>query len=338
MSGADSIAYVKMPPPIDHDSAGFSDIRGPNHVKSISVVIPAYCSSNSLPVLVERLSSVLMALVVDHEIIVLDDGSPDDTWNVLKELKSTYSRLKIVRLLKNSGQHNALLCGLSLARGDVVVTMDDDLQHSPEDIPALVAAIESGYDLAIASYEDKKHAAGRNVGGKLVDSLQRRVFGLPPDFQLTSFRAVRKPVVERVAGMGGEFPYITAMLLSHASRCVNVPVQHHERPFGRSNYGFLRSLKLAFNLILSYSSYPLYFGVLLLLCSLAFTVGLGSVIVWMGLVESDSMPGWLGIVMAISCFNVLFLFVLVMQGLYLSRMYRQLTRSRAGFTIGEIHE
>ena len=103
-------------------------------MKSISVVIPAYQSSESLSILVTRLSSVLIALEADYEIIIVDDCSPDNTWAVLKALKDVYPQLTIVRLLKNSGQHNALLCGFSLAQGDVVVTMDDDLQNLPEDV------------------------------------------------------------------------------------------------------------------------------------------------------------------------------------------------------------
>src|SRR5215469_15072045 len=187
-------------------------------------------------------------------------------------VEEIYPQLKIIRLLRNSGQHNALLCGLSLAKGSIMITMDDDLQNPPEEVPKLIAAIQKGYDLAIGAYDSKQHSAARNVGGKLIDGLQRRIFHLPSDFQLTSFRAVRKVVVDNVLSMGGAFPYMTSMLLSHTSRCVNVPVHHERRRFGTSNYDVKSSFLLACNLLLSYSLYPLYLVATLCLSALALSI------------------------------------------------------------------
>lgn len=316
---------------------GRSQIRG-MPIPKISVVIPAYRSMASLPALVERLENVLSATTPGYEIIVVDDCSSDDTWQTLKNLKVTRPRLKIVRLLRNSGQHNAILCGFNLARGEVIVTMDDDLQNPPEEVPKLIEAIEDGFDLAIGSYESKQHSVSRNLAGQLVDDIQRSIFRLPKDFQLTSFRAVRKVVVDNVSHMGGTFPYITSMLLSHTSRYVNVPVQHDARSFGQSNYSLRRSLALAFNLLLSYSSYPLYFVAALCLMALTLTMGIGFWVFWKALFEGGAVPGWASTIIAISFFNGLILLALVAQSLYLSRLYQQVTRSRVGFTVGELHE
>ena len=304
---------------------------------AISVVIPAYKSRDSLPILIEKLEAVLNRSGQDFEIIVVDDGSPDDTWEALKKLKATFARLKIIRLLRNSGQHNALLCGFSFAQGSIVVTMDDDLQNPPEEVPKLIAAIQDGYDLAVGAYQSKQHSAGRNFGGRLVDAVQRRIFNLPGEFQLTSFRAVRRIVVDNVLSMGGVFPYISSMLLSHASRCVNVPVRHELRRFGQSNYNLKRSFVLAFNLLLSYSPYPLYLVVALCFAAFAFSVGIGAWVLWRS-ISGYTMPGWASTIMAISFFNGLILLALVVHGLYLSRMNQQITRSRVGFTIGELLE
>lgn len=311
---------------------------GVNVMSAISVVVPAYRSKASLPALIARLDAVLDQPGQDYEIVVIDDCSPDDTWDVLKELKTNHPRLTIARLLKNSGQHNALLCGFSIAKGDVIVTMDDDLQNPPEDIPKLLAAIHEGYDLAIGSYESKKHSIGRNVAGSLVDDVQRRIFKLPDDFQLTSFRAARRVVVDNVVAMGGTFPYVTSMLLSHTSRYVNVPVRHEPRPFGQSNYNVHRSVRLAFNLLLSYSPYPLYFVVGLCLVALGFSAGLSVLVAWKAVVGGGTVTGWASTITAISFFNGLILLALVIQSLYLSRIHQQITRSRVGFTIGELHE
>jgi glycosyltransferase involved in cell wall biosynthesis len=303
-----------------------------------SVVIPAYRSAQSLPLLVPRLVDVLTPLG-PFEIILVDDSSPDDTWTVLRTLKQQHpDHLKIVRLLRNQGQHNALLCGFSLATGDVVVTMDDDLQHPPEDVPRLLDAIDEGYDLAIGAYDSKKHETTRNLGGNLVDAVLRRIFGLPPDFQLTSFRAVRRVVVDQVNQMAVAFPYVTAMLLSHTARLTNVPVRHEPRRFGRSNYNLRRSSLLALNLVLTYSTYPIYLVAALCLLAFVVCVGFGLAVTVHVLLHGTSVPGWASTIVVITFFNALILLALVILGLYLSRLTQQVTRSRVNFSIGELHE
>lgn len=187
-------------------------------VTQLSIVIPVYNSEATLPRLVTRLREVLDRQDATYEIVLVDDGSRDQSWSVLEQLKAAHgARLRIARLLVNSGQHNATLCGLNLSRGEIVVTMDDDLQNPPEEIPKLVDAIQRGFDLAIGAYDSKKHSSFRNWGGQIVDMALRRIFKLPTGFQLTSFRAARRPVIESACHMGGVFPYITAMLFANVS-------------------------------------------------------------------------------------------------------------------------
>src|SRR5438034_6773556 len=204
--------------------------------EKISVVIPVYRSRESLPILLERLERELRAIGRRYEVVLVDDCSPDDTWTVLKNLKEDRPWLKIAHLLRNAGQHNAILCGFTIAEGEVVVTMDDDLQNPPEEVHKLIAAIDQGYDLAIAAYDIKRHDGLRNLGGKLIDTIQRRIFRLPPTFQLTSFRAIRRIIVDNVVQMAGTYPYVTSMLLSHTSKYVNLPVHHDSVRLGRSDY------------------------------------------------------------------------------------------------------
>ena len=123
---------------------------------------------------------------------------------MLKRLKAAHpDQLRIVHLLTNKGQHNAVLCGFSVSRGEIVVTMDDDLQNPPEEVPRLVEAIDRGFDLAIGAYDSKKHSAGRNLGGALIDWVQRRIFKLHDGTELTSFRATRRIVVDNVVADWG---------------------------------------------------------------------------------------------------------------------------------------
>jgi len=301
----------------------------------ISVVIPAFHSEKSLPILIKRLNDVLISLGGIYEIIIIDDGSTDNTWKVLKAQKNSYKKLKIVRLLRNSGQHNAILCGLGMSQGNIVITMDDDLQHLPEDIPKLIKGINDGYDLVIGAYEKKKHSVARNMGGKVADNILRHIFGLPDSFQLTSFRAVRKAVVDKAVGIDGTCPYITYMLLSHSAKYKNVLVSHDSRQFGDSNYDLKRSLGLIFDLLLSHYSYLLH--VLMLLCFSAcfFSIFTGAYIVWVDAHEG-SVQEWIVMAAAISFIAALPLIVLAINGAYLSKVAQRISRSQ-GFYIGEIH-
>ncbi len=305
----------------------------------ISVVVPVYRSGQSLKILVSRIEEVFTKMGRSGEIVLVDDASPDDSWQVLKSLKEEFGEvLKIARLLTNRGQHNATLCGFSLATGDIVITMDDDLQNPPEEIPKLVEAVERGFDLAIAAYDSKKHSPTRNAGGAFIDWIIRRVFGLPRQFQLTSFRAAKRIVTKNALQMSAAFPYITCMLFSNATSYTNVSTRHDPRQYGKSNYNLKRSLLLASNLIISYSSYPLI--LVGILCFLAFAVSLllGARAVYDTLVYGISVPGWASTVVIVSFFNALILLCLSIFGVYLLRINQQITRTRVSYTVSELYE
>ena len=318
-----------------------ASVEFPSHsVPLVSVVIPVYCAVASLRELVARLEAVLEPMTAGRwEVILVDDCSPDDTWLTLCQLKSENNpRLRIARLQRNSGQHNAILCGFSLVRGNVVVTMDDDLQNPPEEIPRLVSRIEQGYDLVIGAYEIKKHTMIRNFSGGIVDNLIRWMFSLPAGFQLTSFRAVRRDIVANVCQMGGVFPYVTTMLLTHASRCINEEVRHETRKHGTSNYDFRRSIRLAANLIISYSTLPVMLVGVLCLGAFVFSVLFGSWVLVDAMLSPRSVQGWASTIVIVSFFNALNLMCLFIFAVYLSRMNQQMTRSRVSFTISELHD
>ena len=305
----------------------------------ISVVIPVYCSQESLEILVSRLVDVLGGMARDYEIILVDDCSPDNSWEVLKRLKQGHEKvLKIVRLQVNSGQHDAILCGFSMVTGDVVITMDDDLQNPPEEIPKLAQTLDEGYDLVIGAYDSKKHSTARNLGGKIIDRIQRRIFNLPSHFQLTSFRAIKGTVVAHVNQMGAAFPYITSMLFANSSKYKNVFVRHEPRKFGISNYSLRRSFLLATNLIFNYSPYPIYLVAVMCIFAFLFAFGFGSWTIWKVLHFGTAVPGWASTVVIMTFFNGLILLSLLIFGIYISRLHQQTTRMRTRYKIAEIHE
>jgi dolichol-phosphate mannosyltransferase/undecaprenyl-phosphate 4-deoxy-4-formamido-L-arabinose transferase len=304
----------------------------------LSVVIPVYRASAALQELIDRLRVVIDTQPGAAEIVLIDDCSPDDSWDKLVALKQQHPHLlKIARLMRNSGQHNAIICGFTLAEGDIVVTMDDDLQNPPEEIPKLVEAVQDGYDLVIGAYEAKQHSKARNASGGLVDRVIRGIYKLPSDFQLTSFRAVRRHVILNVRQMGGVFPYVTTMLFAHTSRYTNVLVRHEPRKHGSSNYNLSRSLLLGANLLLSYSSLPVTLVGFLCLGAFALSVGLGAWVLVRALTQGSAVPGWASTIVALAFFNAVTLLCMFIFALYLSRMNQQITRSKVSFTIAEFH-
>lgn len=307
-------------------------------IRKVSAVVPVYCSRHSLPVLVPQLLDTLQGAGYEPEVILVDDASPDDTWAACRELNNRYgARVKIIRLAANRGQHNATLCGMAHATGDAVITIDDDLQNPPEEVPALLEPLSRGFDLVIARYPRTGGWDWKNLGGVLVDGLLRQIFQLAPDFHLTSFRAVRRSVAEEACRMPAVYPYVTAMLLSHANRTCNVAVRHEQRHHGASGYGPARSFALAANLVFNYSSYPLCLVALLCLGSLAFALAASLVVLAKVLAEGIRVPGWASLMVMMAFFNSMILLGMVIFGIYLTRLNEIVSRSRVRYTIGEIH-
>lgn len=302
----------------------------------ISVVVPTYKSSGFIGELVTRLEATLAAISGSYEIILIDDCSPDETWSALTALRETRpGTLRIIRLMKNAGQHNAILCGFGYANGDIVVTMDDDLQHPPEEVPKLVAAVRNGQDIAIGAYDEKRHAGYRNVAGSMVDGVIRGLYNLPRDFQLTSFRAVRGPLARAARDSNSPYPYVTCILFDQASRVTNVPVSHMPRHVGESSYSLVRSALLAINLVFSYSSLPLYGAIIL--CGLMFLLSV-SVFGWIvisTLMFGVTVPGWASTIAVMTFFSSVILGSLAVIGVYVGRTHQQLTGRRRPFLVDE---
>lgn len=295
--------------------------------RHVAVVIPCYRSSVSLELLVERLIAVFSASDEVIECVLVDDASPDDagTWDTIRRLGLKHPRVvRGFRLARNVGQHSALLCAMSYISPStaVVVTMDDDLQQLPEDIPKLLQAIDEGADLAIGAYPEKKHARWRNAAGGTVDGTLRRLFALPRHFRLTSFRAFRRYVAEEAVESGGRYSYITASLLSVARRRVNVTVRHEERKQGRSGYTLLRSLELALNLYLTYSRIPLYIIFSLFMVSLGATLSIVGWTIYRYIVTAQIPMGWTSQMVMIGMSCTLNLVATAVVSLFVTRSHR----------------
>jgi len=220
--------------------------------KDLSIVIPVYRSATTLRELTARLTAVLDETALDYEIIYVDDGSPDNSWQVLHKIQATRpGRVVAIQLMRNFGQHNALMCGFRHARGEIIVTMDDDLQNPPEEIPRLLAALEdTGLDVVYGSYRSKEHPGWRNLGSRLVNAFYRLVFR--SSVTVTSFRCMRRQVLASIFTCSLNYTFIDGLLAWTTQRIGQALVEHHPRRHGKSGYSPGKLVVLAFGIMAEY--------------------------------------------------------------------------------------
>lgn len=223
---------------------------------AVSVVIPTYGSEGSIDPLVRKIAEVLRSRNVSFEILCVNDDSPDGVWPKILALKDEIKELVAIRLMRNFGQHNATMCGLTHALGEVVITMDDDLQHDPAEIPRLLQHLASAnLDVVYGAYEQKKHSWFRNLGSTLINGVYKRLFRTP--FNFSSFRAIRRPVVLAIIKYNLNFTFIDGLIAWTTTRIGAVTITHHERFAGRSGYRLSKLLMLSLNLVTNFSIAPL---------------------------------------------------------------------------------
>lgn len=296
----------------------------------LSVVVPVYRSQAILPQLVSRVSQALTGYT--HEIVLVHDCGPDDSWSVIARLSDEYPTVRGVNLRRNVGQHNALMAGLNFARGGIIVTIDDDLQHAPEDIPKLVAEIEKGRDLCYSSFRKRKHALWKRLGSKLNDTLAVVLLDKPKGLYLSPFKAMKREVRDEVIKYGGPSVYLDGLLLSVTSNISSVEVDHHERADGDGGYTFARSVSLLLKMSTISSILPLRLATLagFALAGLGALLTLGFVVqrfIW------NAMPvGWSSLVVTSLILGGVQLVALGMIGEYVGRIFLEV-RKRPQFTV-----
>lgn len=222
----------------------------------ISIVVPVYNSEKTLKALYFRLNTVMVELGLNFELILVDDHSGDSSFIVMEELRKVDNRVKIIKLAHNYGQHEATLCGLNYSRGEVVITMDDDLQHPPEEIPHLLAKLEAGHDVVFGVPIIKEHSWFKNIGSKLIDISLNIIVNKPKAVKVSSFRLLRRELVVKMLNEVKKENYLAALILNNALSPGVVLIKHEPRKWGKSNYNFIKSLKLASKLWLNYSLIP----------------------------------------------------------------------------------
>ncbi|MCD8385076.1 MAG: glycosyltransferase family 2 protein [Clostridiales bacterium] len=211
-----------------------------------SVVVPVYNSEHTLEELYTRLKDVFEHVMQEpFELILVDDSSRDNSFAVMERLRAQDKRVKIVQMARNFGQPAAVLCGFSIARGDFIITMDDDLQHPPEEIPKMAKVLieQPDVDCVMGQYENRKHNAIRRLGTWVQMQFTSQMLKKDPNLELTSFRIMRRFLVETMLSTHTHLPQIGNLLVQTSNRIVNVPVHHDARKYGHSNYSFMHLVR-----------------------------------------------------------------------------------------------
>jgi glycosyltransferase involved in cell wall biosynthesis len=287
---------------------------------SISIVVPVYNSARILPELARRIKTVMESTVSDFELILVNDGSHDNSWQVVEILSAQYSCVRGIDMMRNYGQYNALLCGIRAARYDVVVTMDDDLQHPPEEIPKLLAKLAEGFDVAYGAPEKLPHSWWRNIFSTVIKNLIARIMGAGTFRNVSSFRAFRTNLRNAFSSYENPDVFIDVMLSWGTTRFTSLPVKHALREIGSSNYSFWKLFNVAIQLITSFSTAPLrvasfvgfsfvFIGILIFLYVVIIYLFFGT------------LPGFPFIVSIISLFSGAQLFALGILGEYQAKMF-----------------
>lgn len=290
---------------------------------SISVVVPVYNSEKSLSELVLRLEPVLSGITDRFELFLINDGSRDGSKKVMEELAKNYGWVKGINLLRNYGQHNALLCGIREANYEFIVTMDDDLQHPPMEIIKLVNEIQKGYDVVFGTPKQEEHGFWRDLASQITKLALQNTMGIKSARSVGPFRIFRSDVREAFSSYRGPFPNIDVLLTWGTTRFGSVSVQHEPRLVGKSNYTFRKLIVHAMNMITGFSILPLQFASGIGFIFTLFGLGvLGFVLIRFILEKGNSpVPGFTFIASLIAIFSGAQLFALGIIGEYLARMH-----------------
>jgi undecaprenyl-phosphate 4-deoxy-4-formamido-L-arabinose transferase len=293
-------------------------------VPSISVVVPVYNSQQSLPILLSRLGAMLPAVTGQYEAILVNDCSRDRSAEVMEELASQYPWLYCIHLLRNYGQHNALLCGIREARHGIVITLDDDLQNPPEEIPKLLAKMAEGYDVVYGYPERESHGLLRDVASKMTKLSLQRAMGMKAASRVSSFRAFRTEVREGFRDYRGAFVSIDVLLGWGATKFGATPVENPPRTLGTSNYTVSKLVAHAMNMMTGFTTLPLQLASILGFAFALFGLCVLAYVIAVYLIHGQSVPGFAFLASVIAIFSGVQLFALGIIGEYLARMHFRL--------------
>lgn len=304
---------------------------------NISVIIPVYNSSAILQNLISRLEPVLAGHYEKYELILVNDGSKDESWDLIISLVANHFWIRGINLMRNYGQHNALLCGIRQARFETIVTMDDDLQHPPEEIPKLTQKLSEGFDVVYGTPNQQQHGIWRDVASFITKLSLKTTIGVETARMVSSFRAFRIEVREAFAGYRGSFVSLDVLFTWGTTKFVAIPVRHDPRQEGSSNYSLWQLMTHALNMITGFSSLPLQLASIL---GFLFTIVGFIILIYVlanYIVYRGSVPGFSFLASIIVIFSGVQLLMMGIFGEYLARMHFR-TMDKPSSIIREIRD
>ena len=306
------------------------------YTNSLSVVVPIYNDQEVIAELLRRLTAVLESIVKEYEIILVDDGSRDSSWEIMNAERAQREHLRIARLSRNFGQQNAIAAGLSLTTKDLIVLMDSDLQDRPEDIPTLIDALLTDKEatMAIAQWEERKDSRMKIAVSRLFQHVSNRITDIHTMPRLGIFRVMKKSVVEELRRFPEKTATAVSLLYFIGHKYVAVPLKRDARFAGKSGYNLRKMLALTFARIFSFSMFPIrmvtYMGALLCIGSMLAACGL---IIYK--MVGNVVTGWTSMmVLMLFLFGLNFAFLGIL-GEYIGRIFLE-TKQRPNFIIEQV--
>ncbi|MEM7562213.1 MAG: glycosyltransferase family 2 protein [Pseudomonadota bacterium] len=311
-----------------------SDFSTQGDTPAFSVVVPVYNTVDSLEEIARKTKAVFTGLGIKYELIFVDDGSANvKTWPTLVDLSNNDDCVTAIQLSRNFGQQSATMCGIRQSKGDFVITMDDDLQHNPDDIPKLIG--QSDHDIVIAQFIKKRHGFFKRVTSRIKGIFDTIIIGKPRHIQLSPFRMINRSTIDGMLSINTANPLIPALMMFVSKDIVGVPINHHDRSEGKSNYTLRRMFRMFNHLIIGNSSLLLkvigYVGMLMAFLSLIF----GLIIVINQLFASSFAVGWSSVMVTVLFVGGMLLFSMGIIGEYLIRIISG-TESRPSYVIRHI--
>jgi glycosyltransferase involved in cell wall biosynthesis len=301
----------------------------------VSVVVPVFNSEKSLKPLLQEISEALAGMQI--EIILVNDGSRDRSWRAITDLAATHTWVHGINLMRNYGQHNALLCGIRAAHGEAIVTIDDDLQNPPREIPKLLAKLQEGYDVVYGTPHKETHGILRDVASRITKLALQSAMGAETARNVSAFRAFRPALRAAFEKYSGSHVSIDVLLTWSTERFASVSVENRPRTLGVSNYTVRKLVTHAMNMMTGFSALPLQIASMVGFALTMFGVAILALVVLRYMIYGGAVPGFSFLASLISIFSGAQLFALGIFGEYLARVHAR-TMQKPPYSIREVLE
>ena len=300
----------------------------------ISIVSPVYRAEKILPILVSEINLVMERIGEDYEIILVDDRSPDNSWEVMKVLSSQNPKIKSIRLSRNFGQHSAIFAGLTRTKGDWVVVMDCDMQDQPKEIAKLYKKALEGYDIVLGQRENRKDKFLKKLTSKLFYKVFNYLSGANFDNNVANFGIYHQKTIKSILDMGDYVKFFSLFINWIGFKSVSIPIEHGEREEGKSTYSVGRLFKQAFNVIISFSDKPLRLFINFGLSISILSFVLGIYYLYLSITHKITQPGFSSLILSIWFLSGIIISCIGIVGVYLGKTFDQ-AKGRPTFIIDE---